>query len=191
MSFTAKATKAVEKAEDKPEDVAVPYFKLYNSAEGFDYLLMAIGTVGACGNGIAWPIFAVLVKDSTDTFGNPGADFMSDIRQLTLSFIWLALGSMVGSYLQASMWMWAGNRQTSRLRRKYLHSVLRQNVAYFDTQATTGTLLQGFDSDCAAVEAAISEKTGHFIQHCTTFIAGNIVAFAGGWDMTLVRCSQP
>ncbi|KAL6755759.1 MDR-like ABC transporter [Haematococcus lacustris] len=147
---------------------------------------MAIGTVGACGNGIAWPIFAVLVKDSTNTFGNPGADFMSDIRQLTLSFVWLALGTMVGSYLQASMWMWAGNRQTSRLRRQYLHAVLRQNVAYFDTQATTGTLLQGFDSDCAAVEAAISEKTGHFIQHCTTFVAGNIVAFVGGWDMTLV-----
>ncbi|KAL6754343.1 MDR-like ABC transporter [Haematococcus lacustris] len=181
-----KATEAVEKAEEKPEDDAVPYFQLYNSAERFDYLLMAIGTVGACGNGIAWPLFAVIFKDFTDTFGNPGADFMSDIRQIALSFVWLALGSMVGSYLQASMWMWAGNRQTSRLRRQYLQAVLRQNVAYFDTQATTGTLLQGLNSDSAAVEAAISEKTGHFIQHCTTFIAGIIVAFVGGWDMTLV-----
>ncbi|GFH12389.1 uncharacterized protein HaLaN_08066, partial [Haematococcus lacustris] len=154
-----KANEAVEKAEEKPEDVAVPYFQLYNSAERFDYLLMAIGTVGACGNGIAWPLFAVIFKDFTDTFGNPGADFMSDIRQIALSFVWLALGAMVGSYLQ---------------------------VAYFDTQATTGTLLQGLNSDSAAVEAAISEKTGHFIQHSTTFIAGIIVAFVGGWDMTLV-----
>ncbi|GFH13376.1 uncharacterized protein HaLaN_09250, partial [Haematococcus lacustris] len=181
-----KANEAVEKAEEKPEDVAVPYFQLYNSAERFDYLLMAIGTVGACGNGIAWPLFAVIFKDFTDTFGNPGADFMSDIRQIALSFVWLALGAMVGSYLQASMWMWAGNRQTSRLRQQYLQAVLRQNVAYFDTQATTGTLLQGLNSDSAAVEAAISEKTGHFIQHSTTFIAGIIVAFVGGWDMTLV-----
>ncbi|GFH24318.1 ATP-binding cassette transporter [Haematococcus lacustris] len=115
-----KATEAVKKAEEKPEDDAVPYFQLYNSAERFDYLLMAIGTVGACGNGIAWPLFAVIFKDFTDTFGNPG------------------------------------------------------------------TLLQGLNSDSAAVEAAISEKTGHFIQHCTTFIAGIIVAFVGGWDMTLV-----
>ncbi|KAJ9525246.1 hypothetical protein QJQ45_020777 [Haematococcus lacustris] len=205
-----KANEAVEKAEEKPEDVDVPYFQLYNSAERFDYLLMAIGTVGACGNGIAWPLFAVIFKDFTDTFGNPGADFMSDIRQIALSFVWLALGAMVGSYLQASMWMWAGNRQTSRLRQQYLQAVLRQNVstqsafnqlkslprrntskqlrhvAYFDTQATTGTLLQGLNSDSAAVEAAISEKTGHFIQHSTTFIAGIIVAFVGGWDMTLV-----
>ncbi len=36
------------------------------------------------------------------------------------------------------------------------------------------------------MQAAISEKVGHFLQHMTTFVAGIIVAFTAGWDMTLV-----
>jgi ATP-binding cassette subfamily B (MDR/TAP) protein 1 len=49
-----------------------------------------------------------------------------------------------------------------------------------------GSLLQGLNDDSAAVQAAISEKVAHFVQHMTTAVAGIIVAFVGGWDMTLV-----
>jgi ABC-type multidrug transport system fused ATPase/permease subunit len=49
-----------------------------------------------------------------------------------------------------------------------------------------GSLLQGLNDDSAAVQAAISEKVAHFVQHMTTATAGIIVAFVGGWDMTLV-----
>ena len=38
--------------------------------------------------------------------------------------------------------MWTGTRQTGKLRQAYLSAVLRQDVEYFDTQATTGSLLQ-------------------------------------------------
>ena len=44
--------------------------------------------------------------------------------------------------LQAAFWMWTGTRQTGKLRQAYLSAVLRQDVEYFDTQATTGSLLQ-------------------------------------------------
>lgn len=63
---------------------------------------------------------------------------MDDVSRIALYFTFLAIGAMVASYLQSSMWMWAGNRQTSRLRLRYLHAVLRQDIGYFDTQATTG-----------------------------------------------------
>jgi hypothetical protein len=36
----------------------------------------------------------------------------------------------------------AGIRQTNRLRQRYLGSVLRQEIGFFDTTATTGVLLQ-------------------------------------------------
>ncbi len=36
----------------------------------------------------------------------------------------------------------AGIRQTNRLRQRYLGSVLRQEIGFFDTTATTGILLQ-------------------------------------------------
>ncbi len=37
--------------------------------------------------------------------------------------------------------------QSNRLRARYLAAVLRQDVAFFDTQATTGGLLQGLNED--------------------------------------------
>ena len=45
--------------------------------------------------------------------------------------------------------MWTGNRQTGKLRQLYLAAVLRQDVEYFDTQTSTGVLLQvGGRSTC-------------------------------------------
>lgn len=37
---------------------------------------------------------------------------------------------------------YTGNRQANRLRRLYLEAILRQDVSFFDTQSTTGGLLQ-------------------------------------------------
>lgn len=124
--------------------------------------------------------------------------------------------------------------QSNRLRRRYLAAVLAMDVGFFDTQATTGGLLQGLNEDslvggvghgcgrplvwvvvscvgpssqlvlpaallaalhqappppqlCArahppqAVQAAVSAKTGQFLQHSATFIAGYGLAFAKSW----------
>ncbi len=48
----------------------------------------------------------------------------------------------------------AGIRQTNRLRQRYLGSVLRQEIGFFDTTATTGILLQV--RECPVTHAGIS-----------------------------------
>ena len=49
-----------------------------------------------------------------------------------------------------------------------------------------GGLLQGLNEDSLAVQQALSDKVGLFLQHMATFITGYIIAFVKGWDMTLV-----
>lgn len=68
--------------------------------------------------------------------------------------------------------MYVGARQANRIREKYLASVLRQEVAYFDVHVTTGELLQGLNEDINAVQNAISEKVGTFLHHFFTFVVG-------------------
>lgn len=63
---------------------------------------------------------------------------MHDVRNIALYFLYLALGSMAGAIVQTTCWMYVGNRQTNRLRMKYLAAVLAQNIGFFDVQATTG-----------------------------------------------------
>ena len=65
-----------------------------------------------------------------------------------------------------------GVRQTSRMRHAYLASVLQQEVAYFDTDTSSGKLLNGLNEDTATVQNAISEKAGNFVHYVCTFLVG-------------------
>jgi ATP-binding cassette subfamily B (MDR/TAP) protein 1 len=137
--------------------------------------------------GAAWPMFAIIFAQFTTVFADPMAgDFMGQVNQVALYFLYLSIAACVAAFFQASMWMWTGHRQTSRIRQMYLQAVLRQDVEFFDTQTTTGSLLEGLNEDGNAVQQAISEKVGDFLQHTATFTVGYIIAFWRGWDMTLV-----
>ncbi|GFH10682.1 ATP-binding cassette, subfamily B(MDR/TAP), member 1, partial [Haematococcus lacustris] len=82
-------------------------------------------------------------------------------------------------YLEVAMFVLSANRQTNRLRSQYLQAVLRQDVAFFDTTATTGGLLQGLNEDSLAFQAAISDKASNFAHHACTFVAGVVLGGVG------------
>jgi ATP-binding cassette, subfamily B (MDR/TAP), member 1 len=110
--------------------------------------------------GAAWPVFAIIFAQFTDTFGNPdaGSSFSDQVALLATYFVYLGVGSLVCSYLEAAMWMWTGNRQTNRIKELYLKAVLRQDVPFFDVHSTTGGLLAGLSEDSIAIQQATSEK---------------------------------
>jgi ATP-binding cassette subfamily B (MDR/TAP) protein 1 len=51
-----------------------------STADRLDYILMIVGTLGAAGNGAAWPIFAVLFSKFTDAFGGSSPNFLDQVR---------------------------------------------------------------------------------------------------------------
>ncbi|GLI63941.1 hypothetical protein VaNZ11_007082 [Volvox africanus] len=172
----------------KPEVPPVSFFKLLSTADGWDIDLMIIGTIGAIGNGTLLPIFAILFGEFTDAFGI-GPDqsgFMRKVSNLALKFLYLGIGAILASYIEAAVWMYTGNRQANRLRKRFLAAVLRQDVAFFDVQSTTGGLVQGLNEDSIDVQNAISEKLGAFLHHSSTFITGFVIGFVKGWEMALV-----
>jgi len=84
------------------------------------------------------------------------------------------------------MWMLVSSRQSRRIRIEFLDAVMRQEIAFFDRDATTGRLMTCMNEDTLLLEQAIGEKVGTFIQQCALFATGLGVAFANGWDLTLV-----
>ena len=90
--------------------------------------------------GAAWPLFAYLFGNVAQTVGDPSAGdaFVVAVRSVALDFVYLACGSFVASCLQTWCLMLSGVRQTNRLRTRYLASLLRQPVAFFDVDCTTG-----------------------------------------------------
>lgn len=54
--------------------------------------------------------------------------------------------------------MWTGERQSGKMRAKYLQAMLSQDVGFFDTDISTGEIVSRISSDTILVQDAISEK---------------------------------
>jgi ATP-binding cassette, subfamily B (MDR/TAP), member 1 len=51
-----------------------------------------------------------------------------------------------------------GERSALRMRREYLKAVLRQEVGFFDTEVSTGEVMQSISSDVAQIQDVMGDK---------------------------------
>lgn len=59
---------------------------------------------------------------------------------------------------EIACWMVSGERQAARIRGLYLESLLRQDVAFFDTETTTGEVIGRMSGDTILIQSALGEK---------------------------------
>ncbi|CAM6101080.1 unnamed protein product [Calypogeia fissa] len=178
-----------EKGKNEKEPM-VSFFRLFTYADAFDYLLMAGGTLGAIVHGVAFPVFFLFFGKLLNGLGGNGgtltAASSSTVNKYSLYFLRLALAVLGSSWLEVSFWMQTGDRQAAKLRSKYLESLLRQDVAFFDTKTSTGDFISSVGSDPLIVQDAISEKVGNFQHYIATFVGGFVVGFTSQWRIALV-----
>ncbi|KAH9313089.1 hypothetical protein KI387_028124, partial [Taxus chinensis] len=99
-------------------------------------------------------------------------------------------GGTVIKLKEVSCWMCTGERQATRIRSLYLKTILRQDIGFFDSEASTGEVIGRMSGDTILIQDAMGEKVGKFIQFITTFIAGFVIAFIKGWKLSLVMLSM-
>ncbi|PNT72651.1 hypothetical protein BRADI_2g47360v3 [Brachypodium distachyon] len=164
---------------------------MFRYADRLDVLLMVVGTVGAMGNGVSEPLISVLFGNVINSFGeSTSSTVLRSVTKGVLNFIYLGIGTAVASFLQVSCWTMAGERQSARIRSSYLKSVLRQDIAFFDTEMTTGEAVSRMSSDTVVIQGALGEKAGKLVQISSSFIGGFIIAFTKGWLLTLVMLTS-
>jgi ABC-type multidrug transport system fused ATPase/permease subunit len=59
---------------------------------------------------------------------------------------------------EVACWMVTGERQASRIRNLYLKTILRQDIAFFDTETTTGEVIGRMSGDTVLIQDAMGEK---------------------------------
>ncbi|RVW47424.1 ABC transporter B family member 9 [Vitis vinifera] len=94
------------------------------------------------------------------------------------------------SVTEVSSWMIIGERQATCIRGLYLKTILRQDIAFFDTETTTGEVIGRMSGDTILIQDAMGEKVGKFIKLMSTFVGGFAIAFARGWLLSLVLLSS-
>ncbi|OAY25055.1 ABC transporter B family member 9 isoform X2 [Manihot esculenta] len=187
---TATTSQSGGATESKGEDQKVPLYKLFSFADKIDVVLMIVGTVAATANGLSQPLMALIFGQLINSFGSADqSSVVHHISKISLRMVFLAIGSGVASLLQVSSWMVTGERQSARIRSLYLKTILRQDIAFFDTETTTGEVIGRMSGDTVLIQDAMGEKVGKFIQLASTFLGGFVIAFARGWLLALVLLS--
>ncbi len=100
-------------------------------------------------------------------------------------FLMIAGGSLVASFFMMGGWMIAGERQGVKCRQQYMAALLRQEIGWFDGQHSS-ELAAKVASESALLQKAIGEKAGTFIMTLSATVAGIVIAFIYGWQLTLV-----
>lgn len=96
------------------------------------------------------------------------------------------VGYFYFSNAEVSCWTIAGERQAARIRGLYLKAIPRQDMAFFDTETTTGEVIWRMSGDTGLVQDAMGENVGKFLQFVSTFFAGLVIAFVEGRQLALV-----
>ncbi|KAJ0710650.1 putative Type 1 protein exporter [Helianthus annuus] len=87
---------------------------------------------------------------------------------------------------EISCWMYTGERQSTKMRIKYLEASLSQDIQFFDTEVRTSDVVFAINTNAVMVQDAISEKLGNFIHYMATFVTGFVVGFTAVWQLALV-----
>ncbi|XP_021770572.1 ABC transporter B family member 1-like [Chenopodium quinoa] len=176
---------------DKPKEGPPPvaFKELFRFADKLDCILMGIGSLGAFVHGCALPLFLRFFADLVNSFGsysNNPDKMMQEVLKYAYYFLVVGAAIWASSWAEIACWMWTGERQSTKMRIKYLEAALSQDIQYFDTQVRTSDIVFAINTDAALVQDAISEKLGSFIHYLATFVTGFVVGFTAVWQLALV-----
>ncbi|KAI0526220.1 multidrug/pheromone exporter, ABC superfamily [Xylaria bambusicola] len=169
------------------------YFHLLNYADPtpLDYTLLIVGTISSIGAGIPFPILGILFGQLVDELNgatcaaedgtgsqSPG-EYQAAINQKVILVVAVALAQFALIYIYGVCWNLFGERLAHRLREKYLRSLLRQEVSFFD-KLPAGEVSSRLSADITTIKNGTSEKVGVYLGVLALFITSYIIAFIKG-----------
>ncbi|GFQ83988.1 ATP-dependent translocase ABCB1 [Trichonephila clavata] len=210
-----KSSKNLEKEKSK-----LSIWQLFRYSKKFDVFLMLLGSFFAIVNGAGWPILAIVFGSMTNTFlmqstnqvplsyDNASIFMSQDLNQLSVTtgnitannfeeymttfslyYVFIGIAVFIASIIQILSWLMACERQVYILRQEFFYQVLRHEISWFDKHQS-GELTTRLNDDLERIREGIGDKFSMIIQYGSTFLAGFVVGFAKGWQLTLVIMSM-
>lgn len=157
----------------------VPIRKLFRFASKGDKWLIALAYFCSIISGILQPysvlLFAIFIRQVTTSLED-GKLVSEAVMPMVLVFIYLGTANMVFGYFHNFLWILTGERQTRRIRQRYMHAILRQDMAWFD-QSAQESLTARLAADTQAIQDGISEHYGNYVRIISSSFFGYILSF--------------
>lgn len=116
------------------------------------------------------------------------AELRHSINHDALLLVYVGIAMFGSTYIYMASWVYTGETISRRIREAYLASVLRQEIAYFDSMGA-GEITTRIQSDIQLIQDGISDKIPMSMMFVATFVAGFVVAYVKSWKLSLAMSS--
>ncbi|KAI0152971.1 leptomycin B resistance protein pmd1 [Xylariaceae sp. FL1272] len=171
-----------------------PAKSVFSFATTLDFVIIAVGCLSSIIAGGLNPLLTVLygqVVGSFDGFQKgtvSSAKLQADVSKFALYYVYLAIAIFVFVYITTVGFYYTGERITKNLRRTYLKTIVRQNMAFFDTLGA-GELTTRITSDITLIQEGITGNLSFSLTAAATFISAFVITFVEYWKLALILSS--
>jgi ATP-binding cassette subfamily B (MDR/TAP) protein 1 len=191
-SVHSKNDESAKSAKEEQVTPASAYIQLWSFATPLDAVLRTIAALCSAGSGTAEPLMAIFFGNLVNLFNGTEDltpdEFRSRVNKNSLYFVYLFIGKFVLICVGALLWSYTATRMTSRIRLRYLRTVLHRPIAYFDTRSP-GAISTSLATDTNIVQVGLAEKIGIVFQVASMILTSFIISFTRNWKLTLVTAT--
>ncbi|TMW61766.1 hypothetical protein Poli38472_010829 [Pythium oligandrum] len=178
--------KTKDGASEPPAAPGIPLTALYRYATFMDKLMLAIAVLCAGINGAVFPVIAVVFGKAISAFQSADGGVDRDIvNSAALGYVGIAVALFITDYASYVLFALTAERQMQRLRSAALGHMLHMNVGWYDTRDAF-QLSSRLTGDTVKIKDGMGYKLGEVVKALASFVAGYIIGFSKGWDITLV-----
>ena len=126
--------------------------------------------------GLSMPYTNILFGRMVDSLNEDPDSFSDAVESVALSFVYVSCVNLVSATLMAGCWGMAGERQAQRLREKYVRSILRQEIGWFDTCGA-----DALATKVAEITGKLQDGMGRKVGDLINFSSMLIGSYAAGF----------
>ena len=184
-----KATECANEDNSDDQVDTVPFSALFRYSSCCDQALVGLSFFCAVLSGANQPAQLILFGNIIDAFNDPDEDkAVETINFLAVCYVLVATQMFITSFLQTACISTAAGRQVKCIREAYFAGLLRQEVAYFDSN-DAGSLAASVMESTSVVGEGIGEKLALSVQFLSAFVFGLATAFYYVWELALLLCA--
>ncbi|ELP90275.1 P-glycoprotein, partial [Entamoeba invadens IP1] len=157
-----------------------------------EYILSILGLIGAIGAGAAFPFYSLKFVDmllilmrlevGTDLTNSQSSGILKNCLLILL----IGVTTMISFFFYVGLFMAAGEKMISRLRKRFYRSILRQNIGWFDRKENmVGAVTTRLSSDPTSLGGISAERVGDLLEIFATVCFGLGIALYFDWKLAL------
>jgi ABC-type multidrug transport system fused ATPase/permease subunit len=137
--------------------------------------------------GLINPFFAISFAEIVQAFSKKGIELEQETNKWAISFVIIAIVGFTATFFQNTLFGFASELLTERIRKSMFTTILRQDIGFFDREDnSTGVLTSNLATDAQKVQGVSGAIIGTMCQIITNLLGSIIISLIFGWKLGLV-----